>query len=106
MLNPIFKNKSYQFDITIKVNGIPTDITADAVTVMIDKSVNVDTPKLLKNADVSGGTEGLAVFEFTPAETTVLESGNNIIQIVWELVGGERKFIVYDDQIKIKPVIK
>jgi hypothetical protein len=88
------------------VNGVPVNITQDKIVVNIDRKYNMTTPAVSKEGDVSGGTAGVAVIELLPADTNKLVKGKNEIQIVWELFGGDRKFIIYDDQIDVNSVIK
>lgn len=104
-MNPIYKNKSYKFSLTISVNDVPVNISNDQVIAYVNKDWNADTPQITANADLTEGSTGKATIEFDPTQTDLLP-GTYKIQVVWKLQSSSREFIVLDDTIKIKSVIK
>lgn len=107
-METIYRGRTFQFEFNVNVNGSPVDITPDTVVVQIDKKFNQETPLLEKEADVTGGQNGLAKFELTPEETAELSPGVYLIQIHWIIDAGEteRAFTIYDDKVKVRSVIK
>lgn len=106
-MKPIYKGKTYQFKLEIKINNIPVDISNDTVTVYINKTYNAATPLITANADLTEGASGIADFEFTPAQTNGLAASISYhIQAFWKPFGTTREFAVLDDSIQVRPVIK
>lgn len=115
MLQPIYRGKTYKFELEIKVNGIVADVSPDTVTLRLDTKTGVATPIIEVNANIGLGS---ASFELTPEQTALLVEQNYIVQVEW-IVGytaflppgnivytAYRKFIVLDEKVKIKPVIE
>ena len=101
-MQTIYKNATYIFYITIKVNDLPVDIRNDVVRVYLSK-ISSTAPVLTKTADVTtDGLTGKAAVEFTATETNGLTIGNLKLQAVWELDGSTRKFVVIDTTVKVK----
>lgn len=105
-MKPIYRKKSYPFSVQILVNNIAPDITADTVTVTIDKTLNTATPSIEKDADVlTSGATGKAIFELD-LDDTDLSAGLYYLQVIWKLVGGTREFVVIDEEIEIKETVE
>jgi hypothetical protein len=101
-MKPIYKNATYIFYITIKVNDLPVDIRNDVVTVYISKVATL-TPLVTKVADVTtDGLTGKAAVELSTTQTNLLAAGSYRLQALWELDGSTRKFLVTDTTVKVK----
>lgn len=106
MRPPIYRKKTNIFQLKISVNGVPVDIRSDTVTLYMDKDLSVETPAITVVGDVStSGLNGIVQYEITPTLSDQ-PKGRYKIQAVWELAGDERTFIVLDDEIDIREVVK
>ena len=106
MRPPIYKNKTNIFQLEIKVNGVAVNISTDTVTLYLDKNLQMTTPAITLAGDVAtSGASGIVIFELTPTLSNK-EIGRYFIQAVWTLFGDTRSFIVLDDEINIRDVIK
>ena len=104
-MEPIYKKKTYQFNLEIRINNIPVDISNDEVTVYLNKTYNAATPLITAEADLTAGASGIASFEFTTTQTDIA-AGNYFMQGFWKPFGTTREFTVLDESIKVKVVIK
>ena len=102
MISSFYKGEYVNFDVTITSNGSSPDITSDTVTLTI-KQYKDDTDssaKLQKNADVSGGSNGVATFNLTDTDTNI-DKGIYYYDIAWyPASGGE--YIVKNGYIEVK----
>ena len=101
-MQPIYRNSTYVFGVTITVSDVAVDIRNDTVTAYISRPNNLNDVKLEKDADVAtDGENGNALFELLTTDTT-LEPGRYNLQVLWTLSGGTRKFLIADTAIDVK----
>lgn len=106
MRPPIYKNKTNIFQLEIKVNGVAVNISTDTVTLYMDKDLGNTTPAVTLVGDVAtSGATGIVIFELTPTISNI-EIGKYFIQAVWTLFGEARSFVVLDDEISVRDVVK
>ena len=101
MLENFYKGENVNFDVTITSDGSNPDITSDAVKLTIKqyKSDSDANAKLVKNADVSGGTSGVATFTLTDGDTEI-DKGIYYYDIVWyPSSGGE--YVVNNGYVEV-----
>lgn len=104
-MEPIYKKKTYQFNLEILLNKIPVNILNDSVTVYLNKTYNDDTPLITAEADLTAGASGIAAFELSTTDTDI-PTGNYYLQAFWKPFGTTREFLVLDEAVKVKAVIK
>jgi len=106
MRPPTYRNKSYLFRLEIIVNGTPANISTDTVTLYMDKTLGSTTPAITVVGDVATlGATGWVIFEITPTLSDK-PSGRYYMQAVWTLDGETRSFVVLDDEIDLRDVVK
>lgn len=103
MLEPIYRNRTYEFEFPISVNGNEVDVSNDEVYFSMDENFGVDAPVIRKAMDVSSGRSKL---ELAPTETVSLALKEFKVQINWIPFGSTKNYPVLDEKVRVLPVIK
>ena len=103
-MEPIYKGKTYLFDVAVTVSDVAVDITGDSLICYLSKGLNDSTPAIVVDGELSDPTNGIGSFELEN-EDTDLPVGVYHCQVDWILAGG-RIFTVVDEDAEIKAVIK
>lgn len=101
-LSDFYAGTTKTFRVTISLNDVAQDITADTVTFMLkEEKGDEDTDALIDvNADVATeGASGTAIFSLTPAETNVIV-GKHYFDIVWYLDSGE-EYVLLNGKVSV-----
>lgn len=94
-----------RFKITLKIDGVAQNITADTVTFRLKaKSDDPDDAALVTvNADVAtSGASGIAIFEIMPAATHRRMPGIEYhCDIVWAIDSSTRRFVAHTQTLTL-----
>lgn len=101
-LKDFYVGTSFNFSITIELNGSNPDITSDTVKIIVKQNVDDSDSNAVidKNADVTTeGANGVAKFSLTPLDTNV-NPGRYYLDIQWQRANGE-EYILLKQKINL-----
>lgn len=101
-ISGFYPGTTINFSLTILVDNVPPNVSADTVTWTIKVKNKPDSQALLIAAgDVAtDGANGVVLFSLTDEQTAALPAGTYVSDVVWRTAAGE-EFVVLHQNIVI-----
>lgn len=92
------------FSVTVTVNALPIDITADAVRILLKSDPDdLDANAVVDEvADVAtSGATGIALFKLAPTVTDAVAPAKYAVEIKWSRAAPVEEHVLYSDEIAL-----